>query len=400
MRRVFGLLGVCGLAVGLGCGSVREESADAGRGSGILKGHDAGEPLADSGAQADGGAAEGGERLSCEAGDACLRGGCGDASYDYDAHGNGVCVGGASGVVNIYAVTEQSSPSIAIDEANIYWSAGASVLSAPKCGGAPFTVATSSLGTPTTLAVDGANVYWTDIARLEDGDVGELVMSVHKGGGTVLTLTAQSAFVSGNTIVLPTGLVVDDTDVYVTACASNSPSPNTVLRVPKGGGATVTLASTLRCPVAIAIDAANVYWADDNAPVLPDGAIMRVPKAGGLPVTLAALPESPAGMVAVDGENVYWVEDSGLWRVPKCGGSAVALAPLIDGLGNVFFPPPALAIDKDGVYLWTDGITKVPKDGGAATTLARGPFQPSGGLVLDGTSVYWVSSSGVQKVAK
>jgi hypothetical protein len=54
-----------------------------------------------------------------------------------------------------------------------------------------------------------------------------------------------------------------------------------------------------------------------------------------------------------------------------------------------------IAIDSMSVY-WTNyhsgTIMKVPRDGGAATTLAAGQCRPSG-IAVDGTSVYWTNQA-------
>jgi len=57
-------------------------------------------------------------------------------------------------------------------------------------------------------------------------------------------------------------------------------------------------------PARIAVDGANVYWVDQS----PGGALMKVPISGGSPTTLYT-GGVPSG-VAVDDTSVYWTDST------------------------------------------------------------------------------------------
>ncbi len=155
------------------------------------------------------------------------------------------------------------------------------------------------------------------------------------------------------------------------------------------GRCQVILTSRANSPAGMTRDANNVYWADGQL-----GAILRTPSAGGPVTTLVSGRYNPQE-VAVDGVNVYWVENWGaVYSMPLAGGP-------VTGLGGS-------ASDSDGEYMtvaggnvyWTttqncpaDGglcgsdILMVPVGGGQVVTISDG-YSPSG-LIADATHIYW-----------
>ena len=77
------------------------------------------------------------------------------------------------------------------------------------------------------------------------------------------------------------------------------------MKVTATGGTPVTLVTLTgsAVPAGIAVDANNVYWIEGL------GSVRKVPIGGGSPVTLAPAPELPGG-IAVDATNVYWTDTS------------------------------------------------------------------------------------------
>jgi hypothetical protein len=78
------------------------------------------------------------------------------------------------------------------------------------------------------------------------------------------------------------------------------------MKVPIAGGVPMTLASKLDYPSGIAVDGSNVYWVNDGTSTSP-GAVVRVPLSGGTPTTLASSVGPSA--IAVDAHNVYWTTE-------------------------------------------------------------------------------------------
>ena len=103
------------------------------------------------------------------------------------------------------------------------------------------------------------------------------------------------------------------------------------------------------------------------------------------------------GVMAIDDTSVYCVVGaSELTRVPKGGGAATTLAHAALN---------ALAVDASDVY-WAQGdatsgtpgaIMRVPKAGGASTTLSK---RVGYAIAVDETYVYWLLGGDVYRLAK
>jgi hypothetical protein len=211
--------------------------------------------------------------------------------------------GGASTTL---AAGYPASQGIALDTSNAYWVAGDVVMRVSKDGGAPFTIASGQTSLVYGIAVDATNIYWvnygTDVMGFKDGTVMQAPISGVPDGGAPLTL-AEYPVVYG-----PNDIATDGTSVYWTN------SSGTVVKVPKGGGCPVTLASNQIPCWGITLDATNVYFTDENS--TDGGTVMTVPKGGGC-VTALAVGANLLG-IAVDSTTVYWVDQG-------CGDSCSGL---------------------------------------------------------------------------
>jgi hypothetical protein len=291
--------------------------------------------------------------------------------------------------------------SLAVDETSVYLSNGSGIVSVSKCGGGtPVTLASVPA---TFLAVDETRVYWTT----GTGAHGALqVMSVPKQGGAPTTLASVDSGWPG-----AGGIAVDDTYAYWTNTVGTAPGGvGAVMRTPKAGGSSVTLAAGQNLPTVIplsgpsvgpslpmAIDDARVYWMDTQ------GALKSVPKPGGAIVTLAP-PLKANGTwgiqaIAVDDARVYSVYfDGTVTSVPKAGGASLILNPGKQGRPAEVSGATGggIAFDGTAVY-WATGATRtvasVPKVGGPVSTLATN--LNCGALALDGASLYWVAVGAV-----
>ena len=175
-------------------------------------------------------------------------------------------------------------------------------------------------------------------------------------------------------------------------------------------GDTVATGALVKCPVAgcngnptvlveglqpgdgvgrMAADAENVYWT--NTGFSSDGTVTMCAKAGcnGMPTVLAS-GVAPCD-IAVDAANVYWADAGGIWAVPKAGGAHPRLvcAALVD----------RIAVDETNVYsTFAENGTvlrcALGDTNGATTQLANGQVNASG-IVLDDTSIYWVTQGNV-----
>jgi hypothetical protein len=156
-----------------------------------------------------------------------------------------VPVGG--GTPTTFATDQPYPGSIAVGGANVYWTNGSTVMSAPKTGGVPMTLASGQ--SPSAIAVDSVNAYWVN-----DTTGGNVVKAPVSGGAATTLARAQGS---------PRSIAVDATSVYWTDNLSG-----TVMTVRICGGAPVTLASGQDGPTFIAVDATSVYWTNRGGTVM------------------------------------------------------------------------------------------------------------------------------------
>jgi hypothetical protein len=95
--------------------------------------------------------------------------------------------------------------------------------------------------------------------------------------------------------------------------------------------------------------------------------------------------------LAVDGSDVFWTDFPAgtVSRVPKAGGAATTLA---SGSSS----DPSDLVVRDGAAYWVGAnsatVTKVSTSGGTPVTLASGTVVGWRGLAVDATHVYWMMS--------
>jgi hypothetical protein len=153
------------------------------------------------------------------------------------------------------------------------------------------------------IAVDDTNVYWAELGQVDTQD---FVMKTPRRGGASVTLAIAPGW--------PRSLVTDGVNVYWNELPGG---PGGIFSVPVGGGSVTTLVSSIS-PLCIAIDDTRVYWSDY------DYTIGLVPKGGGTTSSLAVNGDMSAYAVAVDATHVYWSAD-GVYRADKDGQNQVTL---------------------------------------------------------------------------
>lgn len=175
----------------------------------------------------------------------------------------------------------------------------------------------------------------------------------------------------------------------VYAAPNASPSPATLL----------TTIEDTDAFHAIASDEAHVYFSDGHV-------IGRVPITDGVaagPVETLRLGADDGGVgiahLALDEENVYFVDDGAVRTVPKSGGAERVLAVAVDaGYG--------ITADDDDVYWIESGgaapqgpqalVLRMPKDGGEREVLAAStPNFPrdARSVLVDDACVYWIDTT-------
>jgi len=159
-----------------------------------------------------------------------------------------------------------------------------------------------------------------------------------------------------------------------------------------GGGPTVTQIASADQPGRILAKSGYLYWSQASSDPL-----QRMSLASGAVSTLNhawPIPESALS----DGTYVYWVSGSALYRTTIDG---LTTAQVDSGVRDLVVTTPAIAMDAGNLY-WVNSvpsggcspacqfiIRKVPKAGGAATTVASMGQRPVALAVANG-SVIWV----------
>jgi hypothetical protein len=244
------------------------------------------------------------------------------------------------------------------------------------------------------MAVDDANAYFIQPGSGGTATTMAVVRQSLADGSQATLADASAACGDAAAPTTPTSIAVDATNVY---WPSPCGQPTGIWSVPIAGG-TPVLAYSGGTPNSIVVANGSVYWTDPSA-----GTVMSMGLPTGTPTTLATGQGGPTS-VAVDAASAYWV-DSGAGSVMKvalAGGVPVALASDVKN-------PQSLAIGADDVtWLDVDGVKRIPKAGGSATTLvsmevirrsaqlyaaegAQGPDPCSvSGLALDGEGNVYV----------
>lgn len=240
------------------------------------------------------------------------------------------------------------------------------------------------------IALDDTFVYAVYPGQVPFGS--DALVRVPKCGGATVTLASNQSRIEG--------LATDSTSVLWANAqdSSSSSAEGTVLAMPTGGGPTATVAASGGLnPTSLAVDPgpgglADIYWTDSYS-----ASIQRRPKGGGVITTFATRQDNPANL-AVSATHLCWTTyvngvtgESSLVCADRAGAAPYVVASSTT-LGYGF-----TTLDSTSVYATAgDGsgaadILRLPLAGGPAVTLASG--FPTG-LAVDATDVYWTDSVG------
>jgi hypothetical protein len=250
------------------------------------------------------------------------------------------------------------------------------------------TLDTGGAGAACAIVLDATSVYW----------ISSQLRKVPKAGGQATTFKGW--------VGKPTALAVDDTYVYVD-------SGNGVARGNKNSMAGFTPFAGLGygSPTHLAVDGTTLYYITGGSDV--GAASVYEIKTSGPPVDPHQQPETFAtglygiGTVALDATSVYFWGGSGLLKEDKISHAQTDLGPLGSGLGLNVDGASGIVADGDTVYFSTAPgpgqgavVARVSGAGGPATIVVDGKTGPSGVFAVDATSIYFMTVSGVMKVAK
>jgi hypothetical protein len=170
-----------------------------------------------------------------------------------------------------------------------------------------------------------------------------------------------------------------------------SETADLVLKIPKTGGAPVSVGPPQQSPYAVDVDGTTIYWTNGGtAPAFGDGAVLSCLRGGALPcapVSLARAQAGPLAPMALDAANVYWLDvfSGSVMGVAKAGGVPWVLASGQSHLSGV-------SASAGRVYWSThDDVWSSSPDGGAVQALANGRPSPQA-IVADAANAYWVEA--------
>jgi uncharacterized repeat protein (TIGR02543 family) len=150
-------------------------------------------------------------------------------------------------------------------------------------------------------------------------------------------------------------------------------------------------------PGAMTVDGSHIYWAD------PDGAGIGRASLNGTGVDLSFIGSvGEVSGLAVDGNYIYWSGPGGAVGRANLNGTSV-------NKSFITVPADGVAVDGNYVYWTTDGhengtprIGRANLDGaGVNPSFISGagvtgyPFGGSGGLAVDGDSIFWAGDSAI-----
>jgi hypothetical protein len=297
------------------------KSGSAGTGTGGTAGTKGGSGGSSSGAAGMGGKAGAGGTATAGMGGAGGAGGAGTGGA-----GSG---GAPTGVIDL--ATGQKTPlGIGLDSLHVYWVnvAPPSIWRVLKTGGAPEAlVGAVDLGDPRDVMVDGTTLYWSDWS-------GNVIRKRDLSGGTPQDFCTGAGRV--NMIAMNSGIA------YATDGRTDMLGQGTVIIVPPGMGSQV-LFSLEPLSTGLGVAGNDLAWGRN-------GSIALGTTSGGPSVTLVGQPDTvKVSGVALDDQNVYWVEDE----------KRIKVANRVTGKPTIFYDPTGalgrgdVAVDAQYVY-WTE----------------------------------------------
>ncbi len=251
--------------------------------------------------------------------------------------------------------------------------ASVAVLAGPGCSlpppPPPEPIVLASVGSPFALAVDSTTAY------ISSSDVGPLV-TVPVDGGKISWSDARR--VGGK------ALAVDDDHLYWSDGTG-------VFRCDKSSCDTSRTTLAMDDAYAVVVSAGTVYWSTTKD-ASGQARIMRADP--GLPPVQIATGGSIYGL-AVDGANVYWIEQS----PPRAGIMATSIDGRSTRLLTTMDPstPFSIALGPDDVYYTTSAgkLMQVSKTGGASQVLLSSLNMFPLGLATDERNLYVTASNTV-----
>jgi len=283
--------------------------------------------------------------------------------------------------------------------------AGAETADSP-CASGQFSAFATNQRSPGDLILDDQHAFWFN----DYEPAVQIMMAPISGGAATQISLSDGAYLADTTPsqshpVLASSIVLDDQNLYWIESHYNPFSivleSQSIVSMPKTGGATTTLAETTvaQYPTLAAVDGDNFYFVDDTTNTLSSlsrsGETMRV-----LLSNVSTANEPGIARLQQDAQNLYWIDSVGakFYSLSKSGGAPA----FVTDVGSNF------AQDAQHLYWLDDGkLVATAKGSDSPTTVALldGISSPLGLITVDDVCVYWSvdtspSASAVMAVPK
>ncbi len=215
--------------------------------------------------------------------------------------------------------------SIAVDDTHVYIADRWTIKKVAREGGVVEKLAIADFNI-NDIATDGVNVYW-----IEDGPFTKIA-KVSTNGGTIEVLSNELSGPAGP-------IVLHGTYLYWMA------HYDTLAKVSVSGGLTDVITDGLPFLSNFAVDGTHAYFSENDT-----GYIQKVSLNDGTITELIELDRWTWRILAVDDENLYWIDQVDLGKIPINGGAPTFIDENIQS--DVFFPN-SIAVDDENIY-WTE----------------------------------------------
>jgi hypothetical protein len=191
--------------------------------------------------------------------------------------------------------------------------------------------------------------------------------------------------------IQPTEVAADDDWVYWFEIEMETSTQGRVMKG-RAGVEPIPMALTQAVPWSLTIDDIELYWFD--GPTLEEewafGPIKRIPKAGGVTQVVA---EDAHRYFAVHERRVYYTSRSTLLEATLDQPTEPRVLAELPGAHRVLFA------DDAHVYLYGDGLARVPIEGGCAEALNDGP-SAADEIIADAERIHWLEGTQLWSAAK
>jgi hypothetical protein len=290
----------------------------------------------------------------------------------------------------------------------LYWSDASEtpVNKIPNCGGGNVPLV-PKMDVPAFIEIQGNNIFWID-QRSGISPSGSCT-----GTGVIWILKKTSIDGNSTTILDigdncngpsdRAGIALVDEEYMYWVESVVSPDVYTIKKVPIIGGAPSTSLVSAPSPFEIfglTDDATHIYWVENIGPD-PDlsGNIKRISKSTGETEVLATGLNSFRGGLSIYGGDIFFVDSNDydtqrLMKVSVSGGEVTLLKTITRGISEPRNDINYIAVDSENLY-WVDqkNLNTMSVNGGSIVPLASLSNEPLD-IIVNSNKVFWTETTG------